>query len=419
MTNPYTGLLEEFRAAAARNFGLGSFHLFALTAEEGFECLQQDVELIRAAPVSGATVGSGRRLPCWIGRVPFRLHRRPVSLCILAPCTALRKLSSGKELDMRAEKFRRLAARAGACLPAIVRDAIPCAPSDPVDLWLAFMLASKPPSRKALLPTNSKRWGRRAITYRPFLDAAEVIERSGLLQEPSAPLETLQRVPLWDMHPLGRGSRGNITGLFDEPSTSAVLDMRRWRRPSECRNCHSVYRPAHVRVPPLWRDGGMRHCYRPRPEDLAIVRHCVPRLSRAEAPPWRVIKASLIAAGHNHDELMKLQAPELLERLSAAENISRPQSIPKESDVNSEPPPLDVYSLLWVDAKRAAQKEGVKTATLTKYRSRGERAEDRMSGTDPSGRKWRRRGTRASHPWYYKPSLLSERGKANSSGRKS
>ncbi len=71
-------------------------------------------------------------------------------------------------------------------------------------------------------------------------------------------------------------------------------------------------------------------------------------------------------------------------------------------------PPLDKDSGEWVTNKVAAGIEGLKTVTLHTYRQRRHaqiHADDGMSGIDRDGRMWRRKGTTARPPWYYRPSL--------------
>lgn len=71
-------------------------------------------------------------------------------------------------------------------------------------------------------------------------------------------------------------------------------------------------------------------------------------------------------------------------------------------------PPLDLESGEWIPSRTAAKFENLKPDTLSDYRS-PKRAQfataDRMNGIDRDGRIWRRRGSKSSHPWYYKPSL--------------
>lgn len=63
----------------------------------------------------------------------------------------------------------------------------------------------------------------------------------------------------------------------------------------------------------------------------------------------------------------------------------------------------------WIRAKRAAKLDGVELNTLRTYRSKGQIADDKMSGIDKDGRMWRKAGAATKHPWYYRPSLMSKK----------
>ena len=71
-------------------------------------------------------------------------------------------------------------------------------------------------------------------------------------------------------------------------------------------------------------------------------------------------------------------------------------------------PPLHCDDGQWVNNKRAAKLEGIKTESLAKYRKEGIKNADHTLGRDTKGRIWRRGGTQHSHPWYLRSSLLSE-----------
>jgi hypothetical protein len=329
--NPYEMLLREFQEAHARYAGPESFCLHALTDKESLEFSAEVASFALGSHVPGAAPPGGDIQPCYVGCVCRSYRRRPQSYIIMAPRRASRALPPGEEGDEPSEAFKRLAARAGTYLPAIVRDAIPYAPSEPVSSWLAFMYWSNPPTKRRLLPFGRKSWDRRTVWFNPFLDAAEAIVRGKLLKPWSGPLESLQRMPLWDMRPLERGSWGNITGYFDERPGGGVLDMGRWSRLPGCRDDRPVHRPAAVLLPPLWLDGGVRSCYRPRPEDLVLVQHRFPDVSDAAAPPWQLIRTSLLEAGRTVDDIARLDAPKLVELLgSAADSKARATKDKKE-----------------------------------------------------------------------------------------
>lgn len=74
-------------------------------------------------------------------------------------------------------------------------------------------------------------------------------------------------------------------------------------------------------------------------------------------------------------------------------------------------PSLDIHSTDWVLNTQAAELESIETETLATYRKKTHArfiAPDRMSGVDRDGRMWRRKGTKASHPYYLRSSLKSQ-----------
>ena len=79
----------------------------------------------------------------------------------------------------------------------------------------------------------------------------------------------------------------------------------------------------------------------------------------------------------------------------------------KLARLEKDTPAFDRDSGEWVKNTDAASIESVESATLGKYRTNGIRNADGTLGRDPDGRVWRRPGTKRSHPWYLKSTLLS------------
>ena len=78
------------------------------------------------------------------------------------------------------------------------------------------------------------------------------------------------------------------------------------------------------------------------------------------------------------------------------------------SKLEKSTPPLDKDSGKWVRNKRAAEIEGLETATLRKYRNQGIQVDGKDLGLDIDGRVWRREGTPKSHPWYLRSTLIAK-----------
>jgi len=123
---------------------------------------------------------------------------------------------------------------------------------------------------------------------------------------------------LWDSRPLEENSWGNILGFDDHSTSGDIIDMRLWLRPDvQLVNELPMYVPAHAPLPPFFKNGGMRRCYRPSDEDLEIVRRCFPQAANPSAPPWMQVEAKLVAAGRSREELLRLNAPTLLKLIDA------------------------------------------------------------------------------------------------------
>lgn len=86
--------------------------------------------------------------------------------------------------------------------------------------------------------------------------------------------------------------------------------------------------------------------------------------------------------------------------------------------LDRETPPMNVDDGSWVSSKVAAGLDSVKTRTLATYRNKGDQSSDGRFGRDRDGRVWRRTGTRRSHPWYWKQTLVSERARARGGDEK-
>lgn len=125
---------------------------------------------------------------------------------------------------------------------------------------------------------------------------------------------------LWDARPLENESWGNVRGFDDDLAAGDFIDMRLWLcpEPRPLMNEPPIYRPAHAPLPPLYGDGGVRRCYRPTEDDLAIVQRVYPEHRNHAAPPWLRIEADVIAIGRSRDEVLSMNAPTLLRLLPAA-----------------------------------------------------------------------------------------------------
>lgn len=125
---------------------------------------------------------------------------------------------------------------------------------------------------------------------------------------------------LWDARPLETDSWGNILGFDDGQGGGDFIDMRLWLCTTSrlLVNEPPMYRPAHAPLPPFFKSGGVRRCYRPTDEDTAAVQTLYPTHRNPHAPPWQRIEADLIVAGHDRDRLMKLNPPALLRLLRKA-----------------------------------------------------------------------------------------------------
>jgi len=151
-------------------------------------------------------------------------------------------------------------------------------------------------------------WTDRMVrVHKPGCDGPELAPTSSML------------VPLWDSRPLESDSWGTILGFDDGLSDGASIDMRRWLRATpDATNEPPIYRPAHAPLPPRFRSGGVRRCYRPTDADIAAVRATYPSHPNPYAPPWQRIEADLIAAGYDRDRLADLNPPALLQLLVQA-----------------------------------------------------------------------------------------------------
>lgn len=119
--------------------------------------------------------------------------------------------------------------------------------------------------------------------------------------------------PLWDARPLESDSWGNILGFDDGQGGGDFVDMRLWLRVTPGMvNEPPMYRPAHAPLPPFFKSGDVRRCYRPTDDDTAAVRALYPAHGNPHAPPWQRIEADLIVAGHERAKLVELNPPALL-----------------------------------------------------------------------------------------------------------
>jgi hypothetical protein len=148
----------------------------------------------------------------------------------------------------------------------------------------------------------------------------------------------------------------------------------------------------------------------------AKVTFCGCQSRTADDDPARLLTVFMLAelSGRSVVEAFNLEERLVRVKRLAASSPSRPSAgeppeIPRDPAELPPIPTLDRNSPDWVRNREAARKEGIQTRTLAQYRHEGQVAPDGMSGIDPEGRMWRRAGTKTSHPWYYKPSLVSSR----------
>jgi hypothetical protein len=120
---------------------------------------------------------------------------------ILCPILRFRWGRYGERWEEPYRAFADLAARAGAHLPLAARQLVPYAPADPASWWLAYMWWSNPPTEDDLRAPDGVDRNARVIWAEPFLDAATVIETSGLLvpqtpQTSQTPKKTAGKKPV-------------------------------------------------------------------------------------------------------------------------------------------------------------------------------------------------------------------------------
>lgn len=172
--NVFDELLRDFQRAYAR-YGDEVFFLFALTGDE------RNAEREQIDKVAGC-----------LGFVPLGEGAKEATpgYYIFGPVYKNRFGQWVERWEEPYETFRDLAARAGAALPANVRDRIAYPPAGPITWWLAFMWWWKPPTAHDLLLPAGKLRKLRVIWSEPFLEAAEVIERGGLCMPRAAKTPT-------------------------------------------------------------------------------------------------------------------------------------------------------------------------------------------------------------------------------------
>lgn len=168
-------ILSDFQDAYAE-FGQAWFHLHGVTFAERGDAINagepwtRQGELIGLVPLNEE--GSGYAivaLRVGEGHGPIaEWHRQLIADGI--PIVA--------RAETALERFRELAAMAGAALPRSIRDTIPVAPHGAMAWWLATMWWSNPPSAEDLA-----RKGFRSIWCSPFEDAIETIERCNLTSD--------------------------------------------------------------------------------------------------------------------------------------------------------------------------------------------------------------------------------------------
>lgn len=127
----------------------------------------------------------------------------------------------------------------------------------------------------------------------------------------------------------------------------------------------------------------------------------------ANAAAYLESHADVRRAGDAVDDLRRLT--EMLLGKYPPAVVSRARVHQDEPEWLDEVPDFDRKSGHWVSNKEAAELEAVKVRCLANYRSRGSKNEDLMAGMDSYGRVWRRPGTRHSHPWYWLPTLLTQK----------
>lgn len=163
ITNPFVNLLLGFQDGFAR-YGNECFSLWAVTWDESRNKSELEDKL--------RCIG----IVCWPRPTDGFHGDDPAAYYIYGPTRRHRNCAWDEHWTEALDCFEALAARAGACLPLWARNKIPYEPFDPASWWLAFMWHQNPPSA-SLLATD---WQDRMVWLQPFLDAAKIIETSGL-----------------------------------------------------------------------------------------------------------------------------------------------------------------------------------------------------------------------------------------------
>lgn len=146
--------------------------------------------------------------------------------------------------------------------------------------------------------------------------------------EPALPIVTPAHIPtrgsesnmkrwVWDLHPLSRNSWGNLQYPDDGTAPGQTIELRRAKGMLNGDYAVVDLLPGESR-PSMKMGTFTRRFYVPTEADLEIVRTKYPDNSDPAAPPWPRIEADLIAAGQLRDELVKLNAPTLLQLLAVA-----------------------------------------------------------------------------------------------------
>lgn len=122
---------------------------------------------------------------------------------------------------------------------------------------------------------------------------------------------------VWDLHPLSRCSWGNLQYPDDGTVAGQTIELRRAMGMLNGEYAVVDLLPGKAR-PSMKMVTFTRKFYIPTEADLAIVRTKYPDNSDPAVPPWPRIEADLITAGQSRDELVKLNAPTLLQLLASA-----------------------------------------------------------------------------------------------------
>ena len=156
----------------------------------------------------------------------------------------------------------------------------------------------------------------------------------------------------------------------------------------------------------------------------AAVEHLVSVAKYDWILPLEILNNALLVAADELEARMHRKTVEALEKasvLASQVGTSGPEdaagALRVIEQLEKETPVLDPESVEWIASRKKNQEElGLPIETLRNYRLEtfgGRKMPDEMFGIDRYGRRWRRRGTRNSHVYYYAPDIARLRKNVN------